>query len=64
MRMHFWHQQLRDTMVILEEGNLPHPRCPMCDMLAPWQSLNRLHQRTEQCKKGAQQKILRLPAEE
>ena len=27
-------------MVILEEGNLPHPRCPLCDMLVPWRALN------------------------
>ena len=25
MRVHFWHQHVRDIMVILEEGNIPHP---------------------------------------
>ena len=24
MRVHFWHRHVRDTVVILEEGNLPH----------------------------------------
>ena len=26
MRVHFCHRYVRDTMVILEEGNLPRPR--------------------------------------
>ena len=26
MRMHFWNRQVWDTVVILEYGNLPHPR--------------------------------------
>ena len=25
MMVHFWYRHVRDTMVILEEGNLPHP---------------------------------------
>ena len=24
--MHFWNWHIRDTVVILEEGNLPHPQ--------------------------------------
>ena len=43
MRLHFWHQHVQNTVVILEEGNLPHPWLPLCDMLVPWQSLNRSH---------------------
>ena len=35
MRVHFWRLHVRDFMIILEEGNLPHPRCPRCDMLVP-----------------------------
>ena len=27
MRVHFWRRHVRDTIIILEEGNLPHPRC-------------------------------------
>ena len=27
MRVHFWRRHVRDTVIILEEGNLPHPRC-------------------------------------
>ena len=28
MRVHFVHRHVHDTVVILEEGNLPLPRCP------------------------------------
>ena len=35
MRMNLWHQHVWDTVVILEEGNLPHPWLPLCDMLVP-----------------------------
>ena len=30
MRVHFWRRHVRDTVIILEEGNLPHPRCENC----------------------------------
>ena len=35
MWVHFIHWHVQDTMVILEEGNLPHPQCPQCDILVP-----------------------------
>ena len=28
MKVHLWRQHVRDIVIILEEGNLPHPRCP------------------------------------
>ena len=62
MPMHFWHQNVRDTMVILEEGNLPHPGCSLRDMLVTWRSLNGWHQRTAKCKKGVERKLWHLVA--
>ena len=35
MRVHFWHRHVQDTVVILEEGNLPHTRCSLCNILVP-----------------------------
>ena len=32
MRVHFVHRHVHDTVVILEEGNLPLPQCPRCDL--------------------------------
>ena len=40
MRVHFWRRHVWDIVIILEEGNLPHPRCSRCDMLVPWRYLN------------------------
>ena len=43
MRVHFLHRHVRDFVIILEEGNLPHPRFPHCNMLLPWRALNGRH---------------------
>ena len=53
MRMHFWHRNVRDTAVILEEGNLPRLWCPLCEIMMMWRSLNGMHRHTAQCKRGA-----------
>ena len=53
MRLHFWNRHVWDTVVILEEGNLPYPWCHLCDMLFLWRSLNGVHLRIAQCKRGA-----------
>ena len=60
MRLHFWRRHVRDVVIILEEGNLPHPRFPRCGMLVPWRSLNGRHKNTEMCRSGADRKRRRL----
>ena len=35
-------------MVVMEEGNLPHPRCPRCGIMEPWEALNKRHTTTTQ----------------
>ena len=60
MRVHFWRRHVRDIVIILEEGNLPHPRCTNCDMLVPWRALNGRHNSTEMCRGGADKKRQRL----
>ena len=47
-------------MVMLEEGNFPHPRCARCDMQVPRRVLNRQHPGTAQCLRGAERKRRRL----
>ena len=64
MKVQFWHQHVRDTVVILGEGNLPHPRCLLYNMLMPWKALNGTHRHTEQCTWGAERRRRRLLAEE
>ena len=39
MQAHFLHRYILDTMVILEEENLPYPRCPQFNMMVPWRTL-------------------------
>ena len=60
MRVHFVHRHVQDTVVMLEEGNLSHPQCPRCDLQVPRKALNGRHLGTAQCKKGAEQKPIRL----
>ena len=58
------HRHVHDTVVILEEVNLPLPRCPRCDLQVPRQALNGRHLGTAQCKTGAERKLQRLAAAE
>ena len=58
--MHFMHRHVLDTVVMLEEGNFPRPRCARCDMQVPRKALNGRHLGTAQCAKGAERKRRRL----
>ena len=64
MRVHFMHRHVHDTVVILEEGNLPLPRCPRCNLRVPRRALNGRHLGTAQCRAGAERKLRRLAAAE
>ena len=64
MRVHFWHRHVRYTVVTPEEGNLPHPRFPLCYMLVLRKALNGKHRRTTQCTQGEGRRIQQLAAEE
>ena len=64
IRIHFLHRHVRDTVIIVEEGNLPHPWCARCYMLVLWAALNGHHPNTSQCVKGAENNRCRLAAEE
>ena len=60
MRVHFLHRHILNTMVILEEGNLPHPRCARCDMLVPRRDLNDRHPATAQCARGLERNMRQI----
>ena len=64
MRVNFLYRHFRDTVVIMEEGNLPHPRFPRCDMLVPWKSLNGRHTTTAHFAKGVERKSCWLVAKD
>ena len=60
MRVHSVHQHVHDTVVILEEGNLPLPRCPRCNLQVSRKALNGRHLETSQCRTGTERKRRRL----
>ena len=64
MQVHFMHRHVLDTVVILEDGNTPHPRCPQCEIMVPRRKLNRSHPVTAQCARGEERKMRRLAEEE
>ena len=63
-RIHFVHYHIRDTIVITEEGNRLHPRCPACEMFVPWAALNRYHPLLDLCVWGEERNRWRLSEEE
>ena len=64
MRVNFLYWHVLDTVVILEEGNLPQPRCTRYDMLVPRWALNGRYPNTSQCSRGGERKRRRLEEEE
>ena len=58
------HRHFHYTVVILEEGNLPLPRCPRCDLQVSRRALNGRHLGKNQCRTGAERKLWRLAAAE
>ena len=60
MRVHFVHRHVHYTVVILEEGKLPLPRCPRCDLQVFRKALNGRHLGTRQCRTRTERKRRRL----
>ena len=60
LRAHFAFRHPTDVITIVEEGSVPHPRCDLCDMFVPWEALNKGHQTTATCRRGAERKRARL----
>ena len=60
MQVHFLHRHVLDTVVILEEGNFSHPRCPQYDILVPYCILNKRHPVTAQYAREKERKRRRL----
>ena len=56
LRDHFAHRHMRDMVVILEEGNYPHPNYHRCDMFVPLGVLNVRHPTTDLCRRGEERK--------
>ena len=55
---------MRDTILILEEGNRPYPKRPQCNMFVPQKSINGRHLATELCRQGMERNRRHLEEEE
>ena len=64
IRLNFLHRHVLVTVVILEEGNIPHPRFIRCNMMFPRWALNGSHPSTAQCARGADCNRQRIAEEE
>ena len=60
MRVHFLYLHVLDTVVIMDEGNLPHPRCTQCNIMVPRLAMNGRHPATAQFARGAERNRRRL----
>ena len=60
MQVHFVQRHVHDTVVILEEGNLPLQKGPRCDLQVSRKALNGRHLETSQCRMGTERKRQRL----
>ena len=64
IRVYLLHRHIRDTLVILDEGNLFRPQCRRCDIMVPWVALNGRHTTTTKCAREAEQKWRQMMSEE
>ena len=54
----------QDRILILEEGNQPHPRCTQCDMFSPGEALHWAHPTSVICRHRSERKVRRLVVED
>ena len=64
LRVQFSQRHVRETIVILEEGNRPYPRFPKCVMFMSHKAFNGRHLSTDFCRRGEERKRRRLAEEE
>jgi len=64
LRKHFAHRHFHDSLVILEEGSRPLPKCELCGMHVPRMALAAGHHRSQLCRDGAQRVRQRNAAED
>eukprot|EP00978_Attheya_sp_CCMP212_P005927 scaffold13219_cov61-Attheya_sp.AAC.3 len=56
LHTHFMHRHVKDTLIILDEGTFPHPRCDHCGMFVPRPAVYTSHPNTAMCKDEADPK--------
>ena len=64
LRIHFVQYHMQGKIVILEEGNDPHPCCPACGMFIPWVAMKNSNPTTAIYTQGDNRKQQWLSEEE
>ena len=64
IRVDVAHLHLRDTIMILEEGDIHYPWFPKCDMFVSHKALSGRHLATDVFRRGEERKRRRLLEEE
>ena len=64
LHIHFVHRHVQDTILILEEYNLPQHHFLVWNMIVPWEPLKRLQYTTSLWVRGEERKTQRLVDEE
>ena len=64
LQIHLSHHYVQYTTTILDEGNLPHPYFPQCNIFFPFKALNGRHPSVEMCVWGREVKRKHLSTEE
>ena len=64
VRVYLLNRNMWDTVIIVEEVNLPHPGFNFCEMLLLWAVLNGCHPNTTKCTKGVGRKWNKMSVEE
>ena len=64
LRVHFAHRHVWDTIVTLEEGSFPYPRCPKYNMFVTQKALNVWNLTNVLCRRGMERKWHCLAEEE
>ena len=62
--IHFVRHHVRNTIVMMEEGNRTHPRFSDSGIFLPWAALNHRHPTTDLCDQGADWKRRKLSDKE
>ena len=64
LRLNFAYRHPQNIIVILEEGNKPHPRCFQCEMFVPQEAINQAHPTSAMCRSCRERNRSRLMVKE
>ena len=64
LQIHYVSLHVQETVVMMEESNLPQRRCLVWNIIVLWELLNHCHSNTALCTRGEERRIRKLAEEE